>query len=77
MKIPDKAVIRFEYSDENREYIFDIKELYDIIKEKQQRIDNVIKYLEDNTRYSVLSGMVEFYGSSDEVIDILKGSDKE
>ena len=45
--------------------------------ELQKRIDKAIKYLEDNTRYSVLSGMVEFYGSTEEVIDILKGSDKD
>lgn len=45
--------------------------------EYYERNQKAIKYLEDNTRYSVLSGMVEFFGSTEEIIDILKGSDKE
>ena len=54
MKIPDKAIIRFEYNDECREYIFDIKELYDIIKEKQLIIDKAIRNIEHELNGHIL-----------------------
>ena len=79
MKIPNKAIIEFEYSDENREYIFDIKELYDIIKEKQSRINKAIEYIEkefDEVGCCV-SGSDLPYSYIEELLDILKGSDKE
>lgn len=54
-----------------------MKELNDIINEKQQRIDKTIEYIETNKQhieeYVYHWGSVEDY--LDELLDILKGSD--
>lgn len=55
----------------------DNKCLHNKIERLNNIINKAIEYLEDNTSYSVLSGMIEFYGSTDEVIDILKGKENE
>lgn len=70
MKIPDKAIIKFEYSDENREYIFDIKELYDIIKEKQLIINKAIEYVENN----ICGGTIS---NGNELLKLLKGEEND
>lgn len=71
MKIVNKAIIKIEYNDEIREYVFDINELNNIIKEKQARIDKAIELLE---RYNDREN--NYYVPVMETIDILKGSDK-
>ena len=41
----------------------------------QQRIDKAIEYIEENWRKSILLGTWEFYGSGEELIEILRGED--
>lgn len=77
MKIPNKAIINFEYNDESRQYIFDIKELHDIIKEKQLIIDKAIEILEIEKRSQELTNNGFCACSICHALDILKGSDKE
>lgn len=77
MKIPNKAVIRFEYNDEVKEYFFEMKELNDIIKEKQQRIDNAIEILENIYMLDNVEITNNAIREIDKAIDILKGSDKD
>ena len=75
MKIPNKAVIRFEYNDEIKEYFFDMKELYDIIKEKQQRIDKAIESLEIEKKSQELIYNGFCACSIRHALDVLKGDD--
>ena len=52
-------------------------ELIDKMKDLQERINKAIDYINKETRFSFLGGMMEFYGDTDELIRILKGEDKE
>lgn len=41
----------------------------------KQRIDKAIEYIKKVTRYSCISGIVEFFGNTDDVITILQGGE--
>ena len=45
-----------------------------IIEELSNRINDAIHYINTNYHYSVLSGMDEFFGDYDELINILRGN---
>lgn len=91
MKIPEKAIIRLEYRDEMREYIFPLDELNKIIKEKQEKIDKamfniqrIIDYGFDYDGFDYdgfesperLKGLIDMIVDyAKETKDILKGSD--
>lgn len=47
--------------------------LSNLCLEYEEKINNAIKYIKDNDRYSNISGLYEFYGDIDELIEILGG----
>lgn len=47
--------------------------LSNLCMEYEEKIDKAIKYIKDNDRYSNISGLYEFYGDIDELIEILGG----
>lgn len=57
-----------------------LKEILELRQDNENmivsRINKAIEYLNNATKYSNISGMVEFYGDTDDVIKILTGEIK-
>ena len=53
----------------------DLIELQELCDKYKTIIDKAIKYIEKETRYSCISGVVEFYGDTDKLLKILKGGE--
>ena len=68
MRVPKKATIIFDYGNGITDYTFDLQELYDIIKEKDERIKRALEYID---RRNIDWGSEEH----DKLVNILKGSD--
>lgn len=46
------------------------------LEKYKSRIEKAVEYIETNEGYSQLSGMWEFYGDTDDLLNILRGKNK-
>lgn len=60
----------------NDDLLKQFEKLLDNYIELNKRIDKAIDYIEENDKYSGIAGDFVFYGDTNELINILKGSDK-
>jgi hypothetical protein len=60
---PNKTIDKFRYEQNMK------------VKNLQERIDKAVEYIEENWHKSFLLGTWEFFGSGDELLNILRGDE--